>query len=758
LISLARVNVNYHTSINHRLTCRPSPTTTSFLKYLFAHHCQRQQTSPSIRPSRRPLYRSFYSSSSTTSPLKMSLESFVEILGNLFGRSGGRMASEPHQEGKDSVDHDQPFYMEPPSPGESKLTIVQITDVYTLDNFASLKTMLQEIRARQGPQGQVISMLTGDFLSPYLLSSIDRGTGMMEALKGTPIDILTWGNHEADIPHATTCKHIKNWPGIWINSNMQSHDMMKYQVPYHIVEVPNPDGTGVKKIGFVAVLSNDPKLYAHFKSPGAFGGAKIEDPWETLRFYDKMLREEHGCDLVVPLEHLYVPENKKTCEEFDFPIILSGHDHHRVDETINGTRLIKPGMDGVHAAVIEISYPTPEATEPKIRSAFVETAKFKPCPELKKQTDAAYQVLAPLRNTELAMIPPQYFPLTSKEARAECCTMGKLVCDMLRASLEQTREPGEATVDSVILMGGNIRGGENYPEGAFFSLEMLEAEIKSDEVIGVVPIPGSVLAAGIEATHLIPTPIPGKMQFDEGIVMDPETKKVLKAAGKDLDPNRIYNVATKISDLTNGQSPPLKEYFLAHPELLPSKGDYINIQTELMGFFARNLFRKLWKATGKHMSNDDLLDLEEEGASRAESIEMESKLRLSVLDRNGDGILSVEDIHIGLRDYLGLSVFEEEKCLAKLVHKYADVTDSGEVTVEDFEVFCTGGLPKEFRPMKRTTSLNKAFPEPVDVPSPTVSLTDGGVSNGSSDSKLGLDIGLTVEEVTDSSRSGLTGQ
>ena len=41
----------------------------------------------------------------------------------------------------------------------------------------------------------VISMLTGDFLAPYLLSSVDRGKGMMNALAGTPIDYLTWGNH-----------------------------------------------------------------------------------------------------------------------------------------------------------------------------------------------------------------------------------------------------------------------------------------------------------------------------------------------------------------------------------------------------------------------------------------------------------------------------------------------------------------------------------------------------------------------------------
>jgi hypothetical protein len=39
-------------------------------------------------------------------------------------------------------------------------------------------------------------------------------------------------------------------------------------------------------------------------------------------------------------------------------------------------------------------------------------------------------------------------------------------------------------------MGGNIRGGQDYEIGSFFSLEALEAEIKSDEVVAVVPMPG----------------------------------------------------------------------------------------------------------------------------------------------------------------------------------------------------------------------------------------------------------------------------
>ena len=51
--------------------------------------------------------------------------------------------------------------------------------------------MLQAIRQTRGGDNasndKVISMLTGDFLSPYLLSSIDRGAGMMKAIAGRPV-------------------------------------------------------------------------------------------------------------------------------------------------------------------------------------------------------------------------------------------------------------------------------------------------------------------------------------------------------------------------------------------------------------------------------------------------------------------------------------------------------------------------------------------------------------------------------------------
>jgi 2',3'-cyclic-nucleotide 2'-phosphodiesterase (5'-nucleotidase family) len=120
----------------------------------------------------------------------MSLDSFQDMFRSLFNRGGGRRPDEKNQ---DPLDHDgDETWMKPCDSTQARLTIVQITDVYTLDNFPSVKTMLQTIRSQQ-QGGKVVSMLTGDFLSPYLLSSIDQGAGMMMCINETPIDYLTFG-------------------------------------------------------------------------------------------------------------------------------------------------------------------------------------------------------------------------------------------------------------------------------------------------------------------------------------------------------------------------------------------------------------------------------------------------------------------------------------------------------------------------------------------------------------------------------------
>jgi hypothetical protein len=153
---------------------------------------------------------------------------------------------------------------------------------------------------------------------------------------------------------------------------------------------------------------------------------------------------------------------------------------------------------------------------------------------------------------------------------------------------------------------------------------------------------------------------------------------------------------------------PLKEYFDAHPELLPSKGQYVNIHSELMAFFARGMFRKLWEATSELIPDPEIVA---EDASHPVNMDrIEGKLRLSVLDGDNDGFVTVDDIHVGLRDLLGLSVDDQYKSLATQVHACADVTGNGKVSVEDFEIFCRDGMPRELRLQPQ---WEEAFPDPL---------------------------------------------
>jgi 2',3'-cyclic-nucleotide 2'-phosphodiesterase (5'-nucleotidase family) len=601
---------------------------------------------------------------------------------------GGRAPSQPDQAS------DLDWQTSPCQPSEARLTVIQITDVYSLEHLASVKTLVEDIR-QKSKGSTVISMLTGDFLSPYLLSSIDRGKGMMNALSKIPLDYLTWGNHEADIDHRTVCRLVRGFPGTWINSNMLDHDAMDAQVEYDVVQVSSPDGTNARKVGLVAVLSDDPGLYAQFKAPGAFGGATITDPWKALRKYKDLLEgPEHEVDLVLPLQHTYVPDDHKTCRDFDFPVVLSGHDHHRVDEVVEGTRLLKPGLDAVYATVLEITWDDAnKGSKPIIRATFVKTDNWAPDPVLAEENERAYDVLLPLRNTELYRVPSSFEPLSSVGSRGRVCTMGKYICTLLRSSLNVARRQRQHAVDVVLLMGGNVRGGTDYPLGSFFSLEALEAEIKADEVVAVIPMPGWLLAGGVAATHA-GEPIPGWIQYDQGVQEDSsQSPPVITHVGdKPLEPDRIYRVATKIGDLTNGQSPPWTEYYTAHPEFLPPKGAYVNVHAELMSYFARNLWRKIW-----------------DGISPAFEIpsHCDPASRLAQLDIDHDGVVSVEEMHAALRDVVGLSVDDRELSLAKFVHSFADTTGSGEVTLEDFKVFCS-----EMDELYERDKWRLAYPKP----------------------------------------------
>lgn len=162
-----------------------------------------------------------------------------------------------------------------------------------------------------------------------------------------------------------------------------------------------------------------------------------------------------------------------------------------------------------------------------------------------------------------------------------------------------------------------------------------------------------------------------RFQYDLGIEQEEYSKgAVTMIGGKPIDRDRRYRVATKISALTNTQSAPFTEYYTAHPEELPPKGAYVNIHAEILTYFARNTWRKIWDGIADKLEGDIGVDE-----------------RLDELDLNKDGEVSVEEILAALKDIAGYSTHEDKLALAKYVHSFADISGDGKLTLEDLIMF-----------------------------------------------------------------------
>ena len=67
----------------------------------------------------------------------------------------------------------------------------------------------------------------------------------------------------------------------------------------------------------------------------------------------------------------------------------------------------------------------------------------------------------------------------------------------------------------------------------------------------------------------------GWFQYGDGIEECEEADALTMCGGRPLEKDEVYRIVTKVGDLTNGQSAPFTEYFTAHPEKLPPKGNYL---------------------------------------------------------------------------------------------------------------------------------------------------------------------------------------
>ena len=154
-------------------------------------------------------------------------------------------------------------------------------------------------------QPNTVTVLAGDFLAPSLLSSLDRGRGMVDVLNrvgGVGVQCVCFGNHEADVPVEDLRRRIAEFRGAWLNTNLP--DFSPALPDHYIVEVAGGgrgggggDGGG-RRVGFVGLLTTDASLYRS----GVFGGA-LATAVPVAEAAARCRESLADCDIIVPLTH-----------------------------------------------------------------------------------------------------------------------------------------------------------------------------------------------------------------------------------------------------------------------------------------------------------------------------------------------------------------------------------------------------------------------------------------------------------------------
>lgn len=490
------------------------------------------------------------------------------------------------------------------------LRIIQINDVYELDNFPRLYNLIRDYRHHHHHRddhepkspatatavdvpNETLIICAGDFLAPSLLSSLDQGAAMVDCFNALGVTHVCFGNHEADIPFTALANRIRQSNFCWINTNMpalldklaatssstEDPPLASSMPEYCMIPVQSSSTQLTKHVCLLGLLTSDPSLYR----PGAFGDAAITPIPEAAM---KILQQFHpndeafietgllpsssslpqSLDLIVPLTHQSIGEDRNFCQRFGghvFPVVCGGHDHEIYNEIVNGSQIVKAGMDATHAAIIDFKWYDTDAAKsnnakknpPTVQVTLVPVSEYNPHPGILRRIQGHQKVLQELERARMFRIADwmsttcKYhlrnvtavrcedldnnndddveYPVDPRDKLSPNGVPPKSLSSSLQASQDQQGahllhfstannrlgpSTGTTAICTMLRMGmraqcalinaGAVRGGNVYPSGVYFTWSDLKAEIPFETRLTACFIPGRVLQAAIRHSRM----------------------------------------------------------------------------------------------------------------------------------------------------------------------------------------------------------------------------------------------------------------
>jgi 2',3'-cyclic-nucleotide 2'-phosphodiesterase (5'-nucleotidase family) len=424
-----------------------------------------------------------------------------------------------------------------PEPVTVTFTFVQTNDIDRMEEsdgrggFARLATVVEEARAA----GNTFFILSGDTISPSLLSGIDKGEHIITILNQMAPDVMVPGNHEFDFGPQVFRDRMAEVTFDVVSSNIFEADGSQ---PANTIEDKIVEIDGVT-IGFYGLTTEDTPILAtagdmSFEPTLAAGVAKAEE-----------LRAA-GADFVVAVVHTPLAVDMLLAREGAGDLILSGHDEHLLAYYDGRVAVTESASQADYVVVTEITLTRTEEDgdvsvdwHPNFR--IVDTATVEPNAEVAATVQGFIDQLDEELQVEIGTTET---PLDSRRAvvRGEEAAIGNLIADAVREAVD---------ADVSIIGGGGIRADKEYPAGSTLTRADIFAELPFGNTTVKLEVTGQQIWDALENGFSQVTEVGGRFPQVSGLTVEADLTKLpfervtaVTIGGQPIDLAATYTLAT----------------------------------------------------------------------------------------------------------------------------------------------------------------------------------------------------------------------
>ncbi|NET63088.1 MAG: bifunctional metallophosphatase/5'-nucleotidase [Moorea sp. SIO1G6] len=537
------------------------------------------------------------------------------------------------------------------------LRIISINDVYDIKNYPYVETVIQSLK-ETSEDAVVIACLSGDFLSPCLITSLDGGKAMLDVLKVVNIDYICFGNHEFDVSLDVLGERFKTYEGKCLNSNILDLpivDASGQPLPkYEIVEV------GSHRVAFAGFCTSKINTFR----PGA--NLTIQPIFDALK--ETWSKCSNDATMLIPLTHQTIAEDRELATGIQqddqlsgkVPVIVGGHEHEIYIEKIERSLIVKAGADATNVVVVDVWWDASEQWHSAVH--LLPASHFDADTKVQKFVESTQNFLGSLMDVEIFEVKE---PMSSKRMRFQPEKVASTLCSYIKKSFKN--------VDLVMIQGGSFRGKRDYEKGESFTYRDLLEEMPLDTEMALIKVPGYILQDAIAETRGTPDREASNfLHADLDVVIeDYPSLKIVSINHAPFDPQKIYNLSI-VQFLLRGldQIKPLVDYVNANGGAPP-------LEQCLPGqnLIVESCMKDAWRV----LVDYEQWDADGDGEITREELKQGVKNAFAFLDQNQDGYISPAELRAALAERTGRT----QKGLITLMFEVLDVDKDGMVSMDE---------------------------------------------------------------------------